>query len=102
MLFCTLFLALTALQVADSAPINPMNKRIQQTIDQSTAKWEQACLAAGGGFKCNPLSVTAFSTLLAAAGSCDQQNAADSMIQWRLELKCCEARAALQAPVKPR
>lgn len=37
-------------------------------------------LAANGGLQCNPLSVTAFTTLLAAAGPCDQQNAADSMI----------------------
>jgi hypothetical protein len=38
-------------------------------------------LAAGGGLNCNPLSVTAFTTLLAAAGPCEQQDAADSMIQ---------------------
>lgn len=37
-------------------------------------------LAAGGADKCNPISVTAFTTLLAAAGPCEQQNAADSMI----------------------
>lgn len=36
--------------------------------------------AAGGGLQCNPLSVTAFTTLLAAAGPCEQQDAADSMI----------------------
>ena len=37
-------------------------------------------LAAGGADQCNPLSITAFSTLLAAAGPCDQQNAGDQMI----------------------
>jgi len=62
------------------ANAGPIYKRIQQTIADSTAKWEQACLAAGGGLKCNPQSVTSFTTLLAAAGPCDQQNAADSMI----------------------
>ncbi|KAJ7115906.1 hypothetical protein C8R44DRAFT_841816 [Mycena epipterygia] len=79
MLFSTIFLALTV-SVAHAAPLH-LDKRIQQTIADSTAKWEQACLAAGGGLKCNPLSVTAFTTLLAAAGPCEQQNAADSMIQ---------------------
>ncbi|KAJ6607517.1 hypothetical protein B0H10DRAFT_2166790 [Mycena sp. CBHHK59/15] len=66
--------------MARAAP-HVLDKRIQQTISDSTAKWEQACLAAGGRLKCNPLSVTAFSTLLAAAGPCEQQDAADSMIQ---------------------
>lgn len=37
-------------------------------------------LAAGGADKCNPISITAFTTLLAAAGPCDQQNAGDQMI----------------------
>jgi len=57
-----------------------LTKRIAQVIADSTTKWEQACIAAGGGQQCNPLSVAAFSTLLAAAGNCDQQNAADNMI----------------------
>jgi hypothetical protein len=35
---------------------------------------------AGGGSQCNTISQTAFTTLLAAGGNCDQQNAADSMI----------------------
>ncbi|KAF7356645.1 hypothetical protein MVEN_00999000 [Mycena venus] len=79
MLFCVIFFALTA-SVARTAPLI-LDKRIQQTIADSTAKWEQACLAAGGGLKCNPQSVTSFTTLLAAAGPCEQQDAADSMIQ---------------------
>lgn len=79
----------------------PLGKRIAQTIADSTAKWEQACvslfehlsansmslidfensqLAAGGADKCNPQSQASFSTLLAAAGPCDQQNAGDAMI----------------------
>lgn len=37
-------------------------------------------LSAGGAEACNPLSVTAFSTLLAAPGPCEQQDAADQMI----------------------
>lgn len=37
-------------------------------------------LAAGGGQQCNPLSIAAFSTLLAAPGPCEQQDAADNMI----------------------
>ncbi|KZT43758.1 hypothetical protein SISSUDRAFT_496600 [Sistotremastrum suecicum HHB10207 ss-3] len=55
-------------------------KRIAQTISDSTQPWVQACEAAGGGDQCNPLSVTAFSTLLAAPGPCEQQDAADAMI----------------------
>ena len=35
---------------------------------------------AGGGLQCNPLAVTAAATLLAAAGPCDQQNAADQFV----------------------
>ncbi|KAI0825600.1 hypothetical protein BC629DRAFT_9551 [Irpex lacteus] len=56
------------------------HKRIAQTISASTQKWEASCLAAGGADKCNPLSIKAFSTLLAAAGPCEQQDAADEMI----------------------
>ncbi len=37
-------------------------------------------LAAGGADKCNPVSVTAFTTLLAAAGPCEQQDSADAMV----------------------
>ncbi|KAI0334634.1 hypothetical protein GY45DRAFT_1318236 [Cubamyces sp. BRFM 1775] len=58
----------------------PLNKRIAQVIADSTAQWEKACLAAGGADKCNPVSVTAFTTLLAAAGPCEQQDSADAMI----------------------
>ncbi|KAG6866557.1 hypothetical protein C0991_002042 [Blastosporella zonata] len=43
-------------------------------------------LAAGGGEQCNPVSVTAFSTLLAAPGPCEQQNAADQMIDLAKQL----------------
>lgn len=81
-----------------SSPI-PFTKRIAQTISDSTQPWVQACVrarfiftkasdlilstkqeAADGGDQCNPLSVTAFSTLLAAPGPCEQQDAADAMI----------------------
>lgn len=80
----TLFIALTGLALNSHAL--PFTKRIAQTIADSTAQWEQACDAAGGGEQCNPTSVTAFSTLLAAAGPCDQQNAADSMIDLAKQL----------------
>jgi hypothetical protein len=66
--------------IASTAQGAPLTKRVAQVIVESTAKWEQACLAAGGGQQCNPVSVAAFSTLLAAAGPCDQQNAADKMV----------------------
>ncbi|KAF9786505.1 proline-rich protein [Thelephora terrestris] len=73
-----------AVSSAQAAPFH--TKRIAQTISDSTQKWQAACLTAGGGDKCNPLSVTAFSTLLAAAGPCDQQNAADQMIDLAKQL----------------
>ena len=58
----------------------PLNKRIAQTISASTQKWQAACIAAGGADQCNTLSIKAFSTLLAAAGNCEQQDAADEMM----------------------
>ncbi|KAI0699627.1 hypothetical protein C8T65DRAFT_659253 [Cerioporus squamosus] len=74
-----LLLALSTIAMqAHGAPV--LNKRIAQTIADSTAKWEKACIAAGGADKCNPVSVTAFTTLLAAAGPCEQQDSADAMI----------------------
>ena len=63
------------------------HKRIAQTISASTQKWEAACLAAGGADNCNTLSIKAFSTLLAAAGPCEQQDAADEMIDLAKTLK---------------
>ena len=44
-----------------------------------TYSWRQQ-LAAGGGEQWNPVSVTAFTTLLAAAGPCEQQDSADAMV----------------------
>ncbi|EJC99441.1 uncharacterized protein FOMMEDRAFT_142744 [Fomitiporia mediterranea MF3/22] len=64
----------------------PLQKRIAQTIADSTADWEKACLAAGGAGKCNPISQTAFTSLLAAGGNCDQQDAADQMIDLAKQL----------------
>jgi len=58
----------------------PLIKRIAQDTPASAALWESACNTAGGGLQCNPVAVKAFATLLAAAGPCDQQNSADSMI----------------------
>jgi hypothetical protein len=84
-----------------SARSFPLQKRIAQVISDSTTQWEAACVsfqkkkkkiflkflphaisqnAAGGGQQCNPTAVAAFSTLLAGAGVCDQQNNADTMI----------------------
>ncbi|KAH7106887.1 hypothetical protein BKA62DRAFT_685412 [Auriculariales sp. MPI-PUGE-AT-0066] len=58
----------------------PIQKRIAQSIADATRDWEQACLSAGGGQACNPVSITAFSALLAAPDACAQQDAADDMI----------------------
>jgi len=73
----TIVLLSSILAAASAAPLQ---KRIAQTIADSTADWEKACLAAGGAAQCNPISQTAFTSLLAAGGNCDQQNAADQMV----------------------
>jgi len=77
--YATLTLAAAALSSVSGVPVI-LDKRIAQVISDSTQKWEQACLAAGGGQSCNPLSIAAFSTLLAAPPACAQQDAADNMI----------------------
>ncbi|KAF9244083.1 hypothetical protein BU15DRAFT_86053 [Melanogaster broomeanus] len=75
------FTTLLALALA-AVPIQgaPLRKRIAQTISDSTTQWETACNTAGGGAQCNQVAVAAFGTLLAAPGPCEQQNAADNMI----------------------
>ena len=82
MIYLPSVLLLTAL----SATAAPLTKRIAQTISDSTTKWEAACDAAGGGAQCNSIAVNAFGTLLAAAGPCDQQNNADTMIDLAKQL----------------
>jgi len=77
-----LFVALAAVSVNGA----PLKKRIAQVIAESTQQWEKACIAAGGGQQCNPLSVASFSTLLAAAGPCGQQDQADKMIDLAKQL----------------
>jgi len=79
-MFSSKLLFVAALICSASAAPTPLSKRIAQVISDSTTKWEAACDAAGGGQQCNPTAVAAFGTLLAAAGPCDQQNAADNMI----------------------
>ncbi|KZT64581.1 hypothetical protein DAEQUDRAFT_732430 [Daedalea quercina L-15889] len=64
----------------------PLEKRIAQTIADSTTKWEAACDAAGGGEQCNTIAVNAFGNLLAAADACGQQDAADTMIDLAKQL----------------
>jgi len=79
--------AFVSLSHVRAAPMYmPLQKRIAQVIADSTTQWETACTAAGSGQQCNPISVTAFTTLLAAAGPCEQQDAADSMIDLAKQL----------------
>lgn len=88
---------------AAPAPLK-LDKRIAQTISDSTTAWVQACVStysrsqegcahslgiqnkAGGGQQCNTVSQNAFMTLLAAGGNCDQQNAADGMVNLAKQL----------------
>jgi len=81
----TLLLALTAAGSVTAAPAH-LSKRIAQVISDSTTKWEAACDTAGGGQQCNAIAVNAFGTLLAAAGACDQQNNADTMMDLSKQL----------------
>ncbi|KAJ8507049.1 hypothetical protein ONZ45_g10536 [Pleurotus djamor] len=78
-LFAILYTFLAGSSLVSAAPL-PIQRRIAQTIAESTAQWEQACLQAGGGTQCNPISQQAFTSLLAAGKNCDQQDAADVMI----------------------
>jgi len=84
-MFAKIIMLALALSAAQAAPTH--DKRIAQVIAASTQKWEAACLAAGGADKCNPLSIAAFSALLAAPGPCEQQNAADNMMDLAKQLK---------------
>ncbi|EAU90545.1 hypothetical protein CC1G_00929 [Coprinopsis cinerea okayama7 len=75
---------------AASVHAAPLQRRIAQVISESTAQWEQACIAAGGGQQCNPISVKAFSTLLAAPGPCAQQDSGDEMVDLAKQLGSAE------------
>lgn len=79
----SIFFVLSAALMASAAPVE---KRIAQTIADSTAEWVKACTAAGGADQCSTISQTAFTTLLAAGKNCDQQDAADSMIDLAKQL----------------
>ena len=80
------FFAIASL-VALTTNAAPLDKRIAQVISNSTQQWVQACTTAGGADKCGVTSQTAFMTLLAGAGGCDQQNVADAMINLAKTLK---------------
>ncbi|KAF8491573.1 proline-rich protein [Russula emetica] len=77
--FSTLLFAFSVAGSVTAVPTQ-LNKRIAQDIPDSTTKWQAACVAANGGAQCNQIAVTAFGTLLAGAGDCDQQNNADIMM----------------------
>ncbi|TFK55737.1 hypothetical protein OE88DRAFT_1652184 [Heliocybe sulcata] len=81
----SVFSALCAIYAVSAAP-TPLQKRIAQTIADSTTQWVQACTKAGGASQCQPISQTAFMSLLAAGKNCDQQDAADAMIDLAKQL----------------
>ncbi|KIJ51189.1 hypothetical protein M422DRAFT_43765 [Sphaerobolus stellatus SS14] len=68
----------TTLLLAASTNAAPTahQKRIAQSISDSTTQWQKA----GGAEKCRDISLTAFTTLLAAGKNRDQQDSADAMI----------------------
>ncbi|KAI0062960.1 hypothetical protein BV25DRAFT_1803070 [Artomyces pyxidatus] len=71
---------LVASLAASAASALPLQRRIAQTIADSTTLWVKACVPAGGADQCNTISQNAFQTLLAAGKNCDQQDAADQMV----------------------
>ncbi|KAH9474989.1 hypothetical protein JR316_0012088 [Psilocybe cubensis] len=80
-------LALASACCVYSAPIEQLNRRIDQIISDSTKPWQDACVKAGGTQdKCSNVAVTAFTSLLEAGGACDQQNSADAMIDLAKQL----------------
>jgi len=83
----TLVLSVTILaRLSLAAPVQ-IERRIDQIISDSTKLWQQACVTAGGTQdKCSSIAVPAFTSLLEAGGVCDQQNSADSMIDFAKKL----------------
>ncbi|PPQ84341.1 hypothetical protein CVT26_011350 [Gymnopilus dilepis] len=85
-LFSVVLFAGSIVRVAQAAPIE-LQRRIDQTISAATQPWQQACESAGGSQStCSGVAVPAFTSLLAEGGICDQQNAADSMIDLAKQL----------------
>jgi len=73
-------------RISQAVPLQ-LQKRIDQTISQSTQAWQQACENAGGSANtCSNVAVPAFTSLLEQGGVCDQQNAADDMIDLAKQL----------------
>ncbi|KAI9508975.1 hypothetical protein F5148DRAFT_1283448 [Russula earlei] len=80
--------ALMALLAAASASSAvSLQKRVVQQTPDSTLQWMQACTTASGGDVCNTVSQVSATTLLATASVCDQQDAADTMIDVAKTLK---------------
>ncbi|KAK0496622.1 hypothetical protein EDD18DRAFT_1320074 [Armillaria luteobubalina] len=79
--FSSLFVLSASIALSSALPLQ---KRIAQTIADATHDWEQASHRGWCG-QCNPLSQTAFTSLLAAGGNCDK-NAADQMIDLAKQL----------------
>ncbi|TFY83494.1 hypothetical protein EWM64_g513 [Hericium alpestre] len=80
-----LLFASATIAVASALPLEHQ-KRIAQTISASTTQWVAACQKAGGADKCGTVSQNAFQTLLAAGKNCDQQDAADAMVDLAKQL----------------
>lgn len=88
-----LVLALSAIALAANVHAAPLEKRVGQNVTDVVEPWLQACAKAGGGDQCNSISQAASKTLLAAASPCDQQNAADAMIDLAKTLEASDADA---------
>ncbi|KAA1478786.1 hypothetical protein DENSPDRAFT_788439 [Dentipellis sp. KUC8613] len=84
-----ILVASVAFTAASAVPLQHQ-KRIAQTIADSTTKWVAACTKAGGKDQCGTLSQAAFQTLLAAGKNCDQQDAADNMMDLSKKLNSQE------------
>ncbi|KAF8889440.1 hypothetical protein CPB84DRAFT_1683958 [Gymnopilus junonius] len=79
-------LAGSIVKFSEAIPVQ-LQRRIDQIISQATQPWQQACENAGGSANaCSNVAVPAFTSLLEQGGVCDQQNAADNMIDLAKQL----------------
>ncbi|TFK68361.1 hypothetical protein BDN72DRAFT_858441 [Pluteus cervinus] len=73
------FLALISASLIAMTYASPLSRGLNS---DSIAKWEQACVTAGGAGRCNLLS----DSLLSSDGICDQKHTANAMINLAKEL----------------
>jgi len=83
-----LFFAISTSSSVSHVQAAPVQKRSSQTYApvDPTVEWTRACIAAGGSQQCDFIAVIALATLSTEAGPCEQQDAADSMVDLAKQL----------------